>query len=344
MRDRRQSRNRLAVLCLLLWGSGSLLLSARADTIVLRSGKRIEGVEIVTARWDFVQYKEGSRSGSRRGDEVEAIERDSLNLRDLRQAARAGVYQKVVTEAGKLSSAAADWEKNEALYLKGEALLQLGKHKEAMTAFQAFIDQSKDAKDWWEPHAVYGKGQAALQRGQPKTAELSFKDLEAYGRNWSEKATLGRGEAALVGKDYLKARQEFTKVRSQTRNPALKQRASVLYAKTLVRQGQHRQAIGDLEKNFFAAAPKAGEQIYTLSRGEATFLMGEAFLEQGGKENFEQAEIWFLKTAALYQHYSQIYRDACKRLAELYGPGKLDRKERADEWRQRLARAGGTAE
>jgi tetratricopeptide (TPR) repeat protein len=335
---------KLLVLVAAACGAVGLAPMAAADTITMvKNNNQIRGVEILQARWDFVQYKVGNRTVSANGADVFAIERDSLVLRPLRRALKASDYPRAVSEADKVMKGPSQnaWEKLEAAYSKGEALLESGQYKEAAAAFQEYLDAAKDTKDWYEPYAIYGLGKAALEQRLSKTAQNHFKELNAYGSRWMSKAALGMGEAFLGANDPVKARQLFNQVRQDRGvSPILKQQADAGYAKALVLQKQYTQAIRELEQEFFRVAPRPGEAIYTRARAEATFLMGEAYMGQEGKENLEQAEIWYLKTVALYRHYTELYREACKRLQEVYG--KLGNDERAKEWRSRLAAASGS--
>lgn len=308
--------------------------AARADVLVRSNGSKVGDVSVVQARWDQVQYKQGGQAFSLKGEEVESVERDSRQLSTIRDAMDRGDLASAVAAAGKLKqNSSVDWEKAEAAYIEGKLQHLAGDYKAAEAAYKSFLDAHEAQKDWWVPHAVYGRGVCALEQNQGRTAELHFKALDAFGPQWSLRAKLGQGNALLVSQKPIEARQLFNEVaRSSQASLSLAQEALVGKARALILQKDYRGAVGELEKEFFSNS-KPGQLLYNQPRAEACYLIGSALKAQGGKENLELAEIWYLRTAAIFSNHASVYRRACKDLADVYT--QLGRTDRAEEWKRR---------
>src|SRR4029453_10252315 len=85
-------------------------------------------------------------------------------------------------------------------------------------------------------------------------------------------------------------------VRTREAPRELKNQALVLRAKILLLQENPQQAAKELTDGFFP--PGKAEVEYSEERAEASLLLGRAYAALGGKENLEQAEIWYLKVPA----------------------------------------------
>jgi tetratricopeptide (TPR) repeat protein len=319
---------------LLAQGAAPLL----ADTLVLANGNRTENVQVTMAKHDNVQYKPSTGPAvTLAANTVQELQRDSNLLQGARAALAAGDWEKALKDftSSASSTGAADWEKAEAAYRIGLCHQGAGRYKEAEAAFKAYREKHEPAKDFHVPFSIRDLAHTYLLLRQPGSAELEFRKLEPFGGHWVVQSKLGQAEAILA-KGPAEAAKALALAAEVARNtaapPRLRQRAHVLRARALLLQGQHAQAQKDLEANFFAPS-KAAEVDYSPERATATLLMGRALLAQGGKENMEQAEVWFLRVSALFKKYGDVYAQACDGLAETYE--KLGRADRASEWRAR---------
>jgi len=310
--------------------------SVDADTIVRVSGKPLTDVQIKVARWDQVSFEKDGRTQTLSGDQIASIQRASSLISRVRKALDAGQYKEASDAQKRGVEGSTGWQKIELEYLGGLIYLRAGGDKnwrKAEAAFKAFVDAHKDAKDFWVPHALHGRAQASLGLGRGGTAGQLFKQLETYGATWTLRATLGQAKAALLDKNWNKARQAFNKVASDRRAPeSIQLEAKVGRIEVLVRQEQYDPAIRDLDKEFFAN-PAPSELAYTAARARATLMMGLAYKKKGGKEDIERAEIWLLRTAVLYAAHPTTYKQACSELAEVYEA--LGRNDRAQQWKRR---------
>ncbi|MBI4601907.1 MAG: hypothetical protein HY721_08085 [Planctomycetes bacterium] len=339
----RTSRAHLAALAL-----GGLLAArpARGDSIELLNGTRHENVQVLSAKWDELQYKQGSNPPVRlEGSRVASIARDSNILQSPRAALDAGEYPKALQELTQAAARApTEWEKAEAAYRIGQAHRGAGKYKEAETAYKDYKTKHGASKDWFVPHATAEIGETLLAARQPGTAELAFKELEQYGGQWAFLSKLGQAEAMVQrGKtELLPARTLCDRVVRDSSAPlSFRHRAYVIRAKIFLLQEQPQGAIKELGDAFFSSA-KSSEVDYSPARAEATLLMGRAHVALGGKENLEQAEIWLLRVSALYRRHGAVYAQACDALAEVYE--KLGNAARASEWKNARRQGAGAAQ
>jgi tetratricopeptide (TPR) repeat protein len=310
---------------------------ARADSIVLGDGRRLDNVELIHARHDEVVYKVGrGREQTLGGETVERVERVSNLLAGPRKTLQRGDYKAAAKQFFDLKPTE-DWEKAEALYFVGYCLLEAGDAKNAAAAFRKYLTDHRESKDWWVPHAVYGLGMAALELGQPRSAETHFKELPGFGRQWNLRALMGEAHALRIGKKYVESRNLFNKIIGDARLPAaLRQEAMVGYAHTQMAQEQYDQVIERLNAWFFDGA-LASDIAYSEWRARATLLMGRAHLARGTQLGLQEAEVYLLKTAALYGEYPAVYKEACRDLVAVYE--KLGRSAQASAWKERETEA-----
>ncbi|MCZ6792125.1 MAG: tetratricopeptide repeat protein, partial [Planctomycetota bacterium] len=287
------------------------------------------------ALWDGIQYEQDGQTHPLKGVDVERIERDSRFLGPARRLLESGKYRAAEERFERIWKNNKGWEKAEAGYFLGRLHLLQGRPKDAMKAFDAYLDAHRDEKDWWVPPAVLGYAEAALTAGRGNTARSYFKELAGFGASWELRAKLGEGNALLVAGKPLEARDIFRGVINNRRaSVALRSEAQVGRARAFLAQGQVSQAIQELESGFFSGRG-ATQVLYNESRAWATFLMGQAHAAKEGQENLEIAEIWYLKVAALYGYgtYPEVFQETATALADLYT--RLGRKDRAGEWRRR---------
>jgi hypothetical protein len=323
----------LATLCLLS-SSASL---ARADAIVRHDGRRIDDVRITEASWDGVRYEQNGQAQRLGGDEVLAIERDSLVLRAARQALESGDFAAAFREFKTVRDSSSGWEKAEAGYFMGRSLLHAGK-KEASAAFKEYLDAFGDSKDWWLPAAVEGRAEAELVAGRGETANKLFGDLEKYGKNWVLRARIGQGRALFAAGKHTEARKAFSDVAGSRTAPASMRRDALAgRAEVQIHQEQYAAAIKDLEDSFFKSA-RPEDAVFDVARARATLLIGLAHKGQGGTENLQRAEIWLLKVTGLYGAFPSVVQEAAGHLADVYE--KLGNQERARQWREKAPKKG----
>ena len=312
--------------------------SLKADVIVQANGKRLDGVTVLSAKWDQVLFKQGNNTVKLLGDKVASIQRESAYLQPVRSAISGGNYQKALSSISKLDGRGLKgWQAAELQYLKGKALLEGGNADKADDAFKEFIQANQESKDYWLPHAIYGRGQASISLGRGNSAQQHFKGLSPYGPTWVLRAKLGEARGLFLAKKYVEARTRFNEVANDRKAPlSLKTDAVVGRIGVIVSQKQFDKAISDLDKNFFSGSTAARSLNYGKSRARATYLMGVCYKGLTGKGNLEKAEIWLLKAAVLYRHHKEVYRNSCTELADVYK--QLGRADRATEWGKR---AGG---
>lgn len=303
------------------WPAGGL----RADTVVRSTGGRYDDVEIMQARYDEVLLERGGQTMRLSGDQVESIDRSSAVLRRANELRDRGQFEEASAEYAR-TKVGKDWEKAEASYRAGECLLLAGKAREAAAAFKSYLDEHRESKDWWVPHAVYGLGQASLELGSSKTAVTYLDELTSYGKSWELRATMGKAKALRLQKKYVEARKLFNQViNNRQASGRLVQEAMVGYGRTQLAQEQYGALIQKLDEWFFGRS-RTRDVDFGPARGEATLLMGRAYQGQGGKENLEQAEIWLLKAAVLHGSDGRVLREASQELAKLYDDmGQKDR-------------------
>jgi hypothetical protein len=315
--------------------------AASADEIVLLNGQRRSNIQVTLARWDQVQYVINKAPTTVPGEQIESVTRDSNFLQGARDAIKAGNWSKALAELGGVTDKAKDWEQAEAKYLTGQVHLLSGNAREAEKAYKAYLDKYKADKDWFVPFATNEIAEALLQAKQPGTAGKLYNDLASYGERWATTAKLGQGMAMLAEKGEsaaLAARRLFDEVKGSQAPLPVRQKAMVWRAKAFLLQKQPDQVIKELNTEFFENA-KAGELSYGPERAEATLLMGKAYQAQGGKENLEQAEIWFLRVVALFRKDLELQAQAQDALVDVYT--QLGNKPRADEWKGRKGAGAG---
>jgi len=206
------------------------------------------------------------------------------------------------------------------MYLVGEACLRAGKAKEAAKVLGAYLEKYKGEKDWFVPAATLGIAQACLADKQPGTAEVHFKALDAFGGSWKLYGTLARRTRS----SQAGARTAPGRPPPLRRGGAEPRRHAGAEAEGLVGRGRAYLAQGRrrADQGAFQAmfdSPKPEELAFTQERAEATLLVAKAYQSLGGKENLEQAEIWYLRVAALYGRHASAYAAACEALVEVYG-------------------------
>lgn len=331
------------LLCGSIFASGALGAEAsQLGTIRLASGRTLEGVEIVQARWDGVQYRQkGGPVVTQPGAQVLSIERKSDVLNAIRRLVESGDLSRA-EETIKTVPANQSWAAAEGMVLLAEAYRRAGKSKEAIQVYRDYLAKFKAEKDWFLPQATLGLADVLLAANQPATAAVHYKELQEYGPRWELFAKLGQGEALLKEKgasSALEARRLFDEVlRNRAATLELKQKALVGRARAYLLQGQNDQVVKELSEGMFDA-PKPEELAYSAERAEASLLLGRAYMAMGGKENLEQAEIWLLRVPALYGRHADAYAQACDALVEVYT--KLKDEARAAEWKRRKS-AGPT--
>lgn len=333
----------------ILLGSPVLRVATGADSIELVDGKVLNGVEVVLAQWDSVQYKraKASRATTVAGQKVRSIQRESFVLQPLRDAITNGKYKKAIKglkDVGKQGGGKQnDWELAEARYLIGKARALAGEERAAGKAFKDYLSRHEKDKDWYIPFAVNEFGQSLLASRKPGTAGVQFKKLGEYGGGWILRAKYGEGLSALAkGKAGAQEARGLLDVvyRSRQAPLELKEKAAVGRVKAILLQENARGAIQELNQAFFDSS-RAGKVSYSGARAEASLLMGQAYQALGGEENLQEAELWFLRIPALYRRHQKIYTQACRALVDVYG--KLGNQKREEEWKARLAAAAGTS-
>jgi hypothetical protein len=349
------ARTRLSTLVVLACAL-AVRVTARADSIKLVNGKVLNDIEVVLAQWDNVQYRrleasKGSRKKSKptslAGQKIRSMVRESYLLQPMRDAIVNGKYKKAleglkaIGEAG--SGKTEPWELAEARYLIGKTSALAGEPTEAGTAFKDYLSKHDAEKDWYLPFAVYEYGEALIAAKKPGTAVVHFKRLAEFGGRWPLLAKYGEGLAALAkGKAGAQAARSLLEVVSRSREAPLelREKAAVARVKAILVQENAKRAIEELNEAFFDPS-KGDKASYSATRAEATLLMGQAYQSLGGKENLQEAELWFLRIPALYRRHSAIYDEACRALADVYG--KLGNKKREEEWKARLAATTDTS-
>jgi hypothetical protein len=329
---------RWALVVGVLLGSAGAVTRARGDSIELANGSRTENVQILTAKWDSVQYKlEKANATTIPGDKVLAIFRESPILQGARSALDGGDSTKALKDLTAIAASAnaGAWEKAEASYLIGKAHIIAGDIKEAEKAFKAYMEKYKAEKDWYLPLATVALADSLLEAKQPGTAELQYKELAQYGGQWAAQAKLGEAKSILAQRGKAGATQARTLcddvARSRDVPVSLRNQAVVIRAKAVLLQENPQQAVKELTDTFFGPAKQ--EVDFSAERAEATLLIGKSYAALGGKENLEQAEIWLLRVPALYKKQGAVYPEACVELANLYE--KIGNAARAKEWRDR---------
>lgn len=340
-------RRRLCLWAALFLGLGAP--AAAADSIVLMNGQRHDNVQILSAKTDVVQYKLAGapQAQSQPADKVLSLTRESNLLQRPRSAIESGNTALALKDLEAILAAPSkdgDWQKAEAAYLIARAHRVAGDYKKAIDAYKAYLEKHKAEKDWWLPTATNELGETLVLAKQPGTAEVSFKELAAYGGQWTLRSKLGEATAALAGKggsDAMKVRSLADEVaRNREAPPELRAQAYLLRAKALLAQKNPAQAIKELQDAFFQAA-RAGEIEYSAERAEATLLVGKAYLLQEGKESQDQAELWLLRVPALYRRYPGIFGEACDLLSAFYE--QAGNAQRSQEWKSRKAGGGATS-
>lgn len=339
-------KHRLAIVRRGAWVAASIAISwsaLRADTVQLASGRTLENVEVVSAKWDSVQYRQGSGPVvTQTGAQVLSVERKGVILDRLRQLIDSGDLVRA-QETLKTVPANQPGVLAESMYLLAQAYQRAGKLKEAIQAYQNYLAKFKTEKDWFVPYATRGLADCSLALDQPASAREYYKELAGFGPRWELDSKLGQAFAMLKEKgaaSALEARRLLDEVlRSRSATLELRQKALVGRARAFLLQGQNDQVVKELSEGMFDS-PKPEELVYSAERAEASLLMGRAYMAMGGKENLEQAEIWLLRVPALYGRQTNVYAEACDALVEVYT--KLNNPTRAAEWKRRKgAGAGG---
>lgn len=326
-----------------LLGVVSLSFSSpgRADSLVLDSGNRIDDVTISSAKWDAVAYVLHGAPQSVPGYRVIQLERASAALSPVVAALQAGDFS---TAEARLKNPGTrfDWEQAQAAYLLGHLYLEWSskdpaRARDAITAFGEYLKKHGDSKDFFVPQATYELGKAHLAAKQPKTAERQFKELDKFGGSrgiWGYRASIGQGWAILEDRGrrgVVDARRFFSQVQNSSRAPGdVKDEATVGYAASFNVSGEYARAVDIVTRSFIERKKVRYTENYAL----ALNVLGDAHRLQKGKENLQEAELWYLRTTCFFRKYPAVYRTAVKHLVEIYKA--LGNDSRAQDWETQL--------
>ena len=339
----RLTTQRMKVASLLVFAIAAFAISsAAADTIYPASGKPIGNVEIIRANWDRIAYELLGAQSTIEGYKVLRIERDSP-LNKVEERIQSGKYKaalKGLNQATKrgLSN---DLDKAKAAFLKGKLYLAWSssdpsKASAAISAFKSYLKEFEGSKDFYVPHAHYELGRAYLKAKNHSEADKQFRTLDKYGSKdgiWGYKGINGTAWAELLGgtRDAsLRARKAFGVVERDNKAPkSARSEARVGRAACFVTVKDYGKARAEIEREFLKKKPDYDEYY-----ARACNVMGDAYRLEGGKENLQQAEIWYLKTTCLFSQYPDVYREAVRNLVSVYD--KLGDSKKAEDWKKRL--------
>ena len=321
----------------------SAISTASADTIYPASGKPIGDVEIIRASWDRIAYERLGAQSTIEGYKVLRIERDSPLINKVEGRIDSGQYERALKGLNLATKRgfSNDLDKAKAAFVTGRLYLAWSssdpsKAAKAISAFKSYLKEFESGKDFYVPHARYALGKAYLESKNHREAEKQFRALEKYGSKdgiWGYKATNGAAWAALLGgtRDAsLRARKLFGDVARDNKAPkSARSEARVGRAASFVIVKDYGNARGEIEREFLKRKPDYDEYY-----ARACNVMGDAYRLEGGQENLQQAEIWYLKTTCLFSKYPDVYREAVGNLVGVYD--KLGDSKKAEDWKRRL--------
>lgn len=229
-------------------------------TIVLTSGRQVEGCEIKEEKFAAIKYRPSrGPEESVKGEDVADILFDDPNpsyASGLSQLG-AGLYERAVKSFGAAKTQAKDDSllKVHATFYLGEALRGAGSadpEKGSDMLKAAAEEYAKVPGDHWlAPQAAYGLGLALAGAGKQSEALASFKKLDnGFGDRWRYQGKLGEGMACLALKKAGDARQAFEIANSgaSSRYPELAREAQVGIGKAYVMDKRYDDAVKFFDK------------------------------------------------------------------------------------------------
>jgi tetratricopeptide (TPR) repeat protein len=339
------SRSFHGPLCLVaVWASALLVLGlpryVGADTIYKTDTSVIREIKITKASWKVVNFELKGVPQSVESANVERIERDSRYIDQARAQMKKGQYPQALKSLGDAAKAGgAAWEAVEIAYLKGAIYLDWGgqdksRIKSARKAFESFLKKFGSGDDFYVPFGTLGLAKALELADQPKSARGYYSELSKFGGIWKMRGSIGEGRSIVKSNgDSAAAQRIFNQIIKDDRAPDLaREEAAVWSAFTLVKLDRFDEAERLLDRRFFN--PRGTAVRYNDHYAQACNVMGDVFL---GKNDSEQAELWFLRTTCFFRNKPVMFRSAVERLVDLYE--KQGKPKRAEQWSSQLRRS-----
>ncbi|MDE0959708.1 MAG: hypothetical protein OSB09_02920 [Planctomycetota bacterium] len=302
------SRWMLLFLASALVGHSSLC----ADEIIVTGGRNYEGVTIMSASWEQVEYRLPGVSKSQKVSSDKVLELhfsgEPTTLSRGRGALEQGDLAGAVNSLKSASSQGSDRHRANASYLHAVALLRQGQQDAskiplAMAAFDAFLAQHESKKDFYVPLARLGLSTAYKISGKWSEAEQSLLPLARgdMGKRWILGGTLGRAEVLLAQDNWTEARELFSSVANDSEAGAsVGADAWLGYASCQLGQKQWSSATDTVRQKVLENRDR-NAIVSTAARAKAWLIWGRASQGQaaGDRTQLQWAMIRYFRAAVV---------------------------------------------
>jgi hypothetical protein len=324
---------------------GTAVLPASADTIVLLSGERIEGVDVENDGLKEVSFKRGRDTESRPSDQVLSIKFSEKP--EKLQEAEAALEQNDVEEAlyqldlyieGHLSGSPErrhKWAPAQAAWQIVELHRVDGRSGEVVGA-DRLISQFPESR--WVPYAYLTKARAQAQSGNTEAALATYRALSEFAQGqslsnrWALESRLGQLRTSDVVDDQRIDQIERLKREAQAEFPLVAKRAQLAVGEGLMFMADR--AEGSKRADLIVRATEQFEPLAEGSGSDSAILAGALtglgeveFLKasnSGDAEGLDRARMNFLRVVVLhgeevdYVPKAMFYAGlCCKQLGEL---------------------------
>jgi len=229
----------------------ALPAGAAADTIVLRDGTRLDGVEITEATYEQVSFRLRGSLQRRDADDVAALRKDggryldsALGLwergQDLERAER--YFQQTVD-----GIRGEEWSPPYAAYHLGEFYESQGNQRMAVIAYLKV--EEVDQNHFYAPQALWRAAQIYLAADREANAVEIYDRLSGgeFGPKWATRGKYGKARLLLSAGDVAEAKRTFSDIARRARND-LQHLAQAGEAHCQLREGDTREARESFER------------------------------------------------------------------------------------------------
>ena len=290
----------------LAWSPAALVEGK--DTVVLKSGRNISGVVILSERYDKVEvdrdddgkaddtFAAGDIATVSYGDAPMSFREGLLDYRMRRYEEAVGKFEKAVEEPGVRQF----WLQQHANYMLGECRRRLAMNDpqllaKARAAYEQVVEKVPDGR--WAPNAIEGIGICLLQEGDAEGARGRFEKLiesGKYGEEWTLRGNLLMARALSKSGKHEEALALCRDVEREAA-PGLDQYvtdAALTRAELLMATGKHQEA----QETFVKIAREADARDI-VTKAKAYNCVADALL---AANRTQEALLAYLRVRVLY--------------------------------------------
>jgi len=283
---------------------------ALTDEVKLANGQSQKGV-ITQDTTEGVELLVGTGTGGKLkfgANDIETIEWDigsvewQAGIREFANgeyAAAAQSFQALASDADAMRQFR-EVAKPYLAYMVGESFYRAGKHQDAVTAFEAFMNDYKTSR--YVPLAVGSLVDAAIQAKKFDKVPPLLSKLEALGGENKARAQLFGAELDMVQGNTAGAEGKFTAAAGSTTNKETQALARLGMAKIAV-------AKKDLAKARQMAEQAIGSSGSKAVAGTAYLIIGDALYEEAINTKGDPAKEKYLDASLAYLRIPVVYVD-----------------------------------